>query len=54
MTGFYRALNEPKYSNTKRTYEICRKKVGEQRPYIDETNWQMLDEINKPKKSQGS
>ena len=30
------------------------KKVGEQRPYIDQINWQMLDEINKQKKSKGS
>ena len=54
MIDFYRALNKPKNSNTKRTYEICRKKVGEQRPYIDQINWQMLDEINKQKKSKGS
>ena len=54
MTGFYQALNKPKNSNTKRTYEIWRKQVGQQRPYIDQIKWQMSDEINKQKKSKES
>ena len=35
MSAFYQALNGPKNNNTKRTYEIWRKEVGENRPYID-------------------
>ena len=35
MTTFYQAINEPKNNNTKRTYEIWRKEVGEHRPHID-------------------
>ena len=35
MTAFYQELNEPKNKNTKRTYEIQRKEVGEHRSYID-------------------
>ena len=35
MSAFYQALNEPKNKNTKLTYEIWRKEVGEDRPYID-------------------
>ena len=35
MTVFYQALSESKNKNTKRTYEIWRKEVGEHRPYID-------------------
>ena len=35
MIVFYQALNESKNKNTKRTYEIWRKEVGEHRPYID-------------------
>ena len=35
MSAFYQALNEPKNNNTKHTYEIWRREVGEHRPYID-------------------
>ena len=46
MSAFYQALNEPKNNNTKRTYEIWRKEVGENTDHIlMRINWQMLDEI---------
>ena len=45
MAAFYQALNKPKNNNTKRRYEIWRKKVSEQRPYIDANKLANLNEI---------
>ena len=35
MSAFYQVLDEPKNNNTKRTYYIWRKELGEHRPFID-------------------